>query len=304
MTAMDFRQYDQALGRFYGMDLLAEASVYSTPYHYGYNNPVYWSDSSGLLSDSFIGSIWNNSPDKSRTYWENMGGYFVSNHVNAFGNSIATLYDGTIGETLPMMYVDATKGGGGALNYSSEGGFDIGKRIQDHTYRYGKSYQGYRDGLRSAQWDRFQGGLDYAGAIPVLGEPIDMINAAISALRGNYGAAALSAAAMIPIGGNVITGGKYLNKISKYEKFADSFGTRAYIKEFNNTTAINTRILFNDITQGGTKSIIKTPQGNIIRSTMSDGNIIQLRNFSTKSGSINHSTIQFIGSQNKWKFNY
>lgn len=37
---------------------------------------------------------------------------------------------------------------------------------------------------------------------------------------------------------------------------------------------------------------------------MPDGTIIQLRNFSTKSGNTNHSTIQFIGSQNKWKFNY
>lgn len=67
---------------------------------------------------------------------------------------------------------------------------------------------------------------------------------------------------------------------------------------------INTEILFNDITQGSSKKLIQTPKGNIINATMSDGSIIQLRNFSTKSGDLNHSTIQFIGTQNKWKFNY
>jgi len=49
MTAMDFRQYDNALGRFHSVDVLAELMPGVTPYHFGFNNPVYWSDPTGLV---------------------------------------------------------------------------------------------------------------------------------------------------------------------------------------------------------------------------------------------------------------
>jgi RHS repeat-associated protein len=51
MTAMDFRQYDNALGRFHGVDLLAELDYSGSPYSFGFNNPVYFSDPSGLTPD-------------------------------------------------------------------------------------------------------------------------------------------------------------------------------------------------------------------------------------------------------------
>jgi RHS repeat-associated protein len=51
MTAMDFRQYDNALGRFHGVDLLAEVDYSGSPYSFGFNNPVYFSDPSGLTPD-------------------------------------------------------------------------------------------------------------------------------------------------------------------------------------------------------------------------------------------------------------
>jgi RHS repeat-associated protein len=49
VTAMDFRQYDSAIGRFNGMDRLAEMSHNITPYRFAFNNPVVWSDPSGLF---------------------------------------------------------------------------------------------------------------------------------------------------------------------------------------------------------------------------------------------------------------
>jgi len=145
--------------------------------------------------------------------------------------------------------------------------------------------------------------MDAIGVVDPTGI-VDGLNAIIYAARGQYANAAIAAIAIVPYVGDLAKVGKYGSKIAKYEKLADGFGTRAFIKEFNNTTSINTKILFNDITQGGTKKIINTPKGNIINATMSDGSIIQLRNFSTKSGDLNHSTIEFIGTPNKWKFNY
>lgn len=46
---MDYRQYDNALGRFNSMDKLSEMSHNITPYRFGFNNPVFWSDPSGLF---------------------------------------------------------------------------------------------------------------------------------------------------------------------------------------------------------------------------------------------------------------
>jgi hypothetical protein len=62
---------------------------------------------------------------------------------------------------------------------------------------------------------------------PVIGEPADLINAAISALRGNWGEAGTNALAAIPFVGNAVTAGKWANRISKlknvdYDKAIDN----------------------------------------------------------------------------------
>ncbi|WP_231847461.1 RHS repeat domain-containing protein [Flavobacterium branchiophilum] len=51
VTAMDFRQYDSAIGRFYGMDGLAELAPGISPYRFAFNNPVFWSDPTGLSEE-------------------------------------------------------------------------------------------------------------------------------------------------------------------------------------------------------------------------------------------------------------
>jgi RHS repeat-associated protein len=56
--------------------------------------------------------------------------------------------------------------------------------------------------------DWLQGALDIGGLIPVIGEPLDLINAGISAARGDYVAAGLSLGAMLPVGGQAATAAK------------------------------------------------------------------------------------------------
>ncbi len=48
-TAMDYRQYDPAIGRFNVIDRLSELAPMHNPYRFGFNNPVYWKDPSGLI---------------------------------------------------------------------------------------------------------------------------------------------------------------------------------------------------------------------------------------------------------------
>jgi RHS repeat-associated protein len=44
----DFRPYDQQVGRFTGVDALAEKFMSLTPFHYSYNNPMSFNDPTGL----------------------------------------------------------------------------------------------------------------------------------------------------------------------------------------------------------------------------------------------------------------
>jgi RHS repeat-associated protein len=53
MTALDYRQYDNAIGRFNVVDPLAEQDYSQTPYHFANGNPVFWADPSGLRSNSY-----------------------------------------------------------------------------------------------------------------------------------------------------------------------------------------------------------------------------------------------------------
>ena len=77
--------------------------------------------------------------------------------------------------------------------------------------------------------DCIQIGLDVVGLIPGFGEIADGINAGIYLLRGDYGSAALSLAAMIPVLGCAATAGKFINK-----------GVKAYKQSKNIVNAIDT----------------------------------------------------------------
>ncbi|MCU0494674.1 MAG: polymorphic toxin-type HINT domain-containing protein [Chloroflexaceae bacterium] len=63
---------------------------------------------------------------------------------------------------------------------------------------------GWLDGLQTA--------LDVIGLIPVIGEPVDLVNGVIYAARGDWLNAGLSFTAMIPIGGQAATGSKLVLK--------------------------------------------------------------------------------------------
>jgi len=48
MYAMDWRNYMPDIGRFVGMDMLSELSPNITTYRFGFNNPIFFSDPTGL----------------------------------------------------------------------------------------------------------------------------------------------------------------------------------------------------------------------------------------------------------------
>jgi RHS repeat-associated protein len=63
--------YDDQLGRFHQTDLLAEVYVGITPYQFGFNNPVYFNDPSGLAPrpfSNFLTELVNSQASESKTY--------------------------------------------------------------------------------------------------------------------------------------------------------------------------------------------------------------------------------------------
>ena len=58
-----FRQYDPALGRFQAVDPIASAYSNQTPYQYGNNDPIYYSDPLGLFPEKTFQTIFDQPHD-------------------------------------------------------------------------------------------------------------------------------------------------------------------------------------------------------------------------------------------------
>src|SRR5690606_9596469 len=115
-------------------------------------------------------SAWDATEEGTNSYWINDGN---GNLVNLFNST------GEYSVTLPELYVSGYWYGGDVYlkpKYGSE--------LQNHVYQNSPFYSYFDDLWRTRQLNKLQEGLDYIGMVPVIGEPIDLINAGISAMRG------------------------------------------------------------------------------------------------------------------------
>jgi RHS repeat-associated protein len=198
MTAMDYRQYDNALGRFNSIDALAELMPSITPYHFGFNNPVYWGDPSGLTPSSgqsaleIANALFENS-GSGRTDWVNDGDGFWS--ITASSGGGGGFYDSNSGVFTHSVLLDEiviSKD----VYIGSERFFNI---LRGQTYWKSPFYKGWRSMEFSRQMDQFQNGLDWLGTIDPTGI-VDATNAIGYLVRGQGGNAAIAAIAILPFG--------------------------------------------------------------------------------------------------------
>ncbi|SEA80381.1 RHS repeat domain-containing protein [Psychroflexus halocasei] len=96
LIEMDWRQYDPVLGRFNVTDPLAEEMFDQTPYHFAFNNPIYFKDPTGL-----------NPEYDSYDYYEDMGNQQEAQEQEAQNNCCPgeTIMDGKTINPLPEVLV-------------------------------------------------------------------------------------------------------------------------------------------------------------------------------------------------------
>jgi len=205
MTAMDYRQYDNSLGRFNSIDALSEMNYAISPFAFSYNNPTFWSDPTGLLSQALVESIIRNSSSGSK--WVNDGGGTFS---NADGSGMIDQESGdyTAFDHLREVTITGRKTNHG-LGSRLEG--NIGGLAQSKAYSYGRFYDGWRSDFRTKQADGVQEWFDWLGTADPTGI-VDGINSLGYLARGQTGNAAIAAIAIVPYVGDIAKGSKLASK--------------------------------------------------------------------------------------------
>jgi RHS repeat-associated protein len=202
ITAMDYRQYDNALGRFNCVDMVTHFS--QTPYQFGNGNPMYWADPTGLFGEgsTWIENLWNASG--SGTTWNNTGSSFTSGDISIDHNGASNMFDAETGIAYEGLGAVTVGYNAQSLNYAA----NAGGIIQMHLYTTGKYYQDHRDRFFSNQVDELQ---DYFGAIGAVDPTgiVDGLNSLGYLARGQKANAAIAALGIIPYAGDLAKGVKY-----------------------------------------------------------------------------------------------
>jgi RHS repeat-associated protein len=121
----------------------------------------------------------------------------------------ARYYDPALGRFISPDDWDPTLAGVGTNRYAYAGNDPVGK--SDPNGHMGS--KGCAP-CEPTNWDDVQSGLDLAGFAGPVGPFADGLNTVISAARGDWGAAALNAAAIVPGVGDAVKGGRMVSNLS------------------------------------------------------------------------------------------
>src|SRR5690606_7733982 len=126
---MDFRQYDNALGRFHNMDRLAELAPGITPYRFAFNNPNYWSDPTGLFESWAAAQDFLNRMGRPGVIQAH-DGYYSASYFIGDNQYFASMNDGHLGvfmvQQIEAVVITGTRSSSGGGGGGSSGGSGFG----------------------------------------------------------------------------------------------------------------------------------------------------------------------------------
>ncbi|NER12848.1 RHS repeat-associated core domain-containing protein [Leptobacterium flavescens] len=158
VSEMTFRQYDPTIGRFVGIDPLSELRPDYTPYRFGYNNPIYWNDPTGLIEQSVLLDIYNRSSSGTIWYNDNHSGFYTNNGGYVGYTSDDTSFNSSPGSRTALPGVTVTRNPNSPWKGVAEVGAALAIRDQIYATKwYDRNYGG--DGSGSA-YDNLLYGLD------------------------------------------------------------------------------------------------------------------------------------------------
>ncbi len=155
---MTFRHYDPAIGRFFGMDRLAELMPSLTPYRFAYNNPVLWADPTGLIEESVVIDMFNRS-GSGRTTWTNDGySGFETNDGGFVGyTSSDTSWNRSPGDVTNLPAVTVTIGNESSYNRAAN-------QIEQNIYKT-KWHNDFNQNERTQFGEILNGSNTFYGAV-------------------------------------------------------------------------------------------------------------------------------------------
>lgn len=159
--------------------------------------------------------------------------------------TLKCMYGGTISIVSPGQSLEIKAR---SVSFSQKDGTQQEEAMQEIPEELLQEFDAFdREGLtQQSVLDGMQMALDVAGMVPGVGAVPDLLNAAISVMRGDWGGAGLSVVAAVPLVGDAIVGAKIayrgaktagvMQKISKAAKEIDKYERRAQLvqasKEF------------------------------------------------------------------------
>jgi RHS repeat-associated protein len=250
-----YRKYDAQIGRFTGIDILAEEFAGINPYQFGYDNPVMFNDPSGAMTAAEFEEATNILMDSEHggTYTSGSGvaylfgseavafgwgaGYMQANNLwganegwaSSYGEASARFIEirnnGDPNLKINATYNYASKDFSGILSYGKYRDNEIYYNLTKESYYFAgygdvRDLMGIQDGYHFYQesaMEKLQMTLDGVGMteIPVLSQLSELISAGISFSNGDISGGFIGLGSMIPVGGKVFEGMKIARRAEK-----------------------------------------------------------------------------------------
>ena len=140
-----FRSYDASIGRWFKVDPMAEYATQLTPYRFGFNNPVLWSDPLGLFESRKEAGRYRRQ-EKNGLNWFNSSIRKQKDGTYAIETSDSSTQKNTLGDVMSDAVVGQTEDGADVTTVALAGSKDIMPSSGENSTFFTVELAQFRDG--------------------------------------------------------------------------------------------------------------------------------------------------------------